>query len=130
MNKGNSIRVLAAAVLTLCLAGTAWSHHSAAQFDFGNGVVVTGVVKYIRFANPHAKLVLEVTDDARGTREIEFEGHSRNNMIRQGLMPDMMEVGDTITIQIAPMRDGTDGGYVTGLRMPDGRMVGNVTAAD
>ena len=130
MNKGNSIRVLAAAVLTLCLGGTAWSHHSAAQFDFGNGVVVTGVVKYIRFANPHAKLILEVTDDARGTREIEFEGHSRNNMIRQGLLPDMMQVGDTITIQIAPMRDGTDGGYVTGLRMPDGRMVGNVTAAD
>jgi hypothetical protein len=84
----------------------------------------------VRFANPHAKLVLEVTDDERGTRDIVFEGHSRNNMIRQGLLPDMMKVGDTIRIQIAPMRDGTDGGYVTGLQMPDGRMVGNVTAAD
>ena len=130
MTKGNIVRVLAGVAVALGLAGTAWSHHSAAQFYFGNGVVVTGVVKYIRFANPHAKLILEVTDDERGTRDIEFEGHSRNNMIRQGLLPDMMQVGDTITIQIAPMRDGTDGGYVTGLRMPDGRMVGNVTAAD
>ncbi len=130
MNKGNIVRVLAGAAIALGLAGSAWSHHSAAQFDFGNrDVAVTGVVKYIRFANPHAKLILEVTDE-RGTRDIEFEGHSRNNMIRQGLLPDMMQVGDTITIQIAPMRDGTDGGYVTGLRMPDGRMVGNVTAAD
>jgi hypothetical protein len=129
MNKGNFMRVLAVAAVAFGLAGTAWSHHSAAQFDFGNGVVVTGVVKYIRFANPHAKLILEVTDD-RGTREIEFEGHSRNNMIRQGLLPDMMKVGDTITIQIAPMRDGTDGGYVTGLQMADGRMVGQITAAD
>jgi hypothetical protein len=126
----NRLLAFAGAVLVVAAVGTASAHHSAAQFDFGNGVVITGLVKEVRFANPHAKLVLEVTDDERGTRDIVFEGHSRNNMIRQGLLPDMMKVGDTIRIQIAPMRDGTDGGYVTGLQMPDGRMVGNVTAAD
>ena len=46
------------------------------------------------------KLILEVTDDARGTRNIEFEGHSRNNMMRQGLKPDMFTLGDIITIQV------------------------------
>jgi hypothetical protein len=122
--------LLAGGTLFGLLAGAAFGHHSAAQFDFQNTVDVTGVVKYVRFANPHAKIVLEVTDDARGTRDIEFEGHSRNNMIRQGLKPDMMKVGDTITIRIAPMRDGEDGGYVTALLTADGEAIGRITAPD
>ncbi len=121
--------LVASAVLVLA-AGAVAAHHSAAQFDFGNTVDVTGTVKYVRFANPHARLILEVTDDERGTRDIEFEGHSRNNMIRQGLRPDMMKVGDEITIRIAPMRSGEDGGYVTALLTEDGEAIGRITAPD
>lgn len=120
-------------VLVIAGSGTVGSvlaHHSAAQFDFRNTVDVTGIVKYVRFANPHGRLILEVTDDQRGTRDIEFEAHSRNNMIRQGLVPGMFELEDTITIRIAPMRDGEDGGYVTALLTEDGRAIGNITAPD
>lgn len=114
----------------LLCAGAGIAHHSAAQFDFRNTVLISGTVVEARFANPHMRLVLEVTDDARGTRDIEFEGHSRNNMRRQGLLPGMFEIGDDITIRIAPMRDGADGGYVTGVRTPDGEEIGRVTAPD
>ena len=75
------------------------------------------------------KLILEV-DDAKGKRTIEFEGHSRNNMARQGLTPNLFTVGDDIAIRIAPMRNGEDGGYVTAVRGPDGTEVGRVTGAD
>ncbi|MGD8809698.1 MAG: DUF6152 family protein [Gammaproteobacteria bacterium] len=119
-----------ASLLLACLAGTAIAHHSAAQFDFQNTVLISGTVVEARFANPHMRLVLEVTDDERGTRDIEFEGHSRNNMVRQGLLPGMFTVGDDITIRIAPMRDGADGGYVTGVRTADGEEIGRVTGAD
>ena len=117
--------LLAAAPVRAVLA-----HHSAAQFDFQSPVNVTGIVKEARFSNPHARIILEVTDAKRGTRDIEFEGHSRNNMIRQGLMPDMMAVGDTITIRIAPTRDGSDGGYVTAFITKDGKAIGNIQRAD
>lgn len=116
-------------LMTAMITLPAFAHHSAAQFDFANTVLVEGKVIETRFANPHMRLVLEVSD-AKGTRNIEFEGHSRNNMKRQGLMPDMFGVGDTITIRIAPMKNGKDGGYVTALRTPDGEEVGKVTAAD
>ncbi len=116
--------------IALLMSVTASAHHSAAQFDFMNTVLVSGKVQEVRFANPHMRLILEVTDEARGTRDIEFEGHSRNNMRRQGLMPDMFTVGDMVTIRIAPMRNGEDGGYVTALRTPDGKEIGRVTAAD
>ena len=117
-------------VLFALTTGIAGAHHSAAQFDFQNTVLLTGTVVEARFANPHMRLVLEVTDDERGTRDIEFEGHSRNNMVRQGLTPGLFTVGDDITIRIAPMRDGTDGGYVTAVRTPDGTEVGRITRAD
>lgn len=133
-HRGKTVKTLLQLIATLLVTGlfsvSAWAHHSAAQFDFRNTVLVTGKVQEVRFANPHMRLVLEVTDDKRGTRDIEFEGHSRNNMRRQGLMPNMFKEGDDVTIRIAPMRNGEDGGYVVGLRMPDGEEVGRVTAAD
>lgn len=125
----NKIITATSALILSAMAIPASAHHSAAQFDFRNTVVVSGKVVDARFANPHMRLVLEVTDE-KGTRDIQFEGHSRNNMRRQGLLPDMFGVGDTITIRIAPTRDGSDGGYVVGVRTPDGEEIGRVTAPD
>jgi rRNA maturation protein Rpf1 len=123
--------VLAAlAVAAGVLSAPVLAHHSAVQFDFQNTVNVKGIVKVVQFANPHAKIVLQVTDEKRGTRNIEFEGHSRNNMYRQGLRPEMMAVGDEITVRIAPMRDGSDGGYVTAFITADGKAIGNISRAD
>jgi hypothetical protein len=105
--------------LLALLSLSAWGHHSAAQFDFAQTVRVEGVVKEMRVANPHIALFLEVTDD-KGSRVIEFEGHSRNNVYRRGWRPDMVQVGDTISIDIAPMRTGEDGGYVKTFILKDG----------
>jgi hypothetical protein len=116
--------------MLLMMTAQTSAHHSAAQFDFRNTVVVSGQVQEARFANPHMRLILEVTDDERGTRDIEFEGHSRNNMVRQGLLPGMFTTGDMVTIRIAPMRNGDDGGYVVGVRTPEGEEIGRITGAD
>jgi hypothetical protein len=130
MRNNDLIKALAGIALSVAFIGAANAHHSAAQFDFQNTVTISGEVKVARFANPHGRLVLEVTDDERGTRDIEFETHSRNNMVRQGLLPEMFHVGDMISISIAPMRDGKDGGYVTALLTEDGRAIGRITAPD
>lgn len=97
------------------------AHHSAARFDFSQSVPVKGIVKVLEVANPHITLVLEVKDEDGKVKEIEFEGHSRNNVYRRGWRPDMLGVGDTVTIQIAPMRSGEDGGYVQQFLLEDGR---------
>jgi hypothetical protein len=95
------------------------AHHSAAQFDFSKTVLIEGKVKVLDVRNPHIKLVLEVGDDA-GVRDIEYEGHSRNNVYRRGWRPEQFGVGDDITIGIAPLRDGGDGGYITTFKLADG----------
>jgi hypothetical protein len=115
-------RVLATVVALGCGAGVS-AHHSAAQFDFGKSVQVTGVVKKFQAINPHMRLVLTVTD-AKGTRDIDFEGHSTNNMYRGCYRDKMINLGDKITVTIAPLKDGGEGGYVTGAVTAKGEKFG------
>ncbi len=113
-------RVLVAAAALGVLAPPAAAHHSAIRFDLTiRDRTVTGVVREFKAANPHTRIVLEVTDD-RGTRDIEYEGHSRNNYYRSGWRIGMVEVGDTITLTAAPTRDGSDGGYALRVTTEDG----------
>jgi hypothetical protein len=105
---------------SLTVASTARAHHSAARFDLTiRDHYVTGIVKEFHPANPHTKIVLEITDD-KGTRDVEFEGHSLNNYYRGGWREGLVKVGDKITLQAAPTKDGTDGGYALGVIAADG----------
>lgn len=111
---------LCALVAALTFAAPAVAHHSAARFDLTiRDQTVTGIVKEFKAANPHTRIVLEVTDE-KGTRDIEFEGHSRNNYYRNGWRVGLVEVGDEITLTAAPMRDGSDGGYALAVTAADG----------
>ncbi len=118
-------RVRAVLALSALWAGLACAHHSAAQFDFTKAVELQGVVKSIRVINPHTSLTLTVTDE-RGTRDIEFEGHSVNNFFRGGWRENMVKVGDKIKVTVAPRRDGQDGGFVNSFVTADGKVVGFV----
>jgi len=120
MRKNNLFLGAAAALFA---AGAASAHHSAIQFDFTKNVAVKGQVKSFEAINPHMRLIMHVTD-AKGARDIEFEGHSTNNMYRQGYRVGMVKVGDNITVNIAPMKDGTDGGFVVSATTKDGRFFG------
>jgi hypothetical protein len=110
---------VAVAVALSAVGASAWGHHSAAQYDFGQTVKIQGVVKELRIANPHTALFLELKD-AKGARVVEFEAHSRNNVYRRGWRPEMVHPGDTIDIEIAPLREGGDGGYVKNFILKDG----------
>lgn len=123
-----SVLIAIAALLTL--GGVSLSaHHSAQQFDFTKTATMTGVVKKFQAINPHMRLVLAVTD-AKGTREVAFEGHSTNNMYRAGYRDGMIKLGDKITVFVAPLRDGSEGGYVTAATTADGKRFGAQSRAE
>ena len=116
-----SARVLLTALLFMQFAHQASAHHSAAQYDFSQMVEVIGKVIHVDIANPHIDLILEIENADGSTKEVQFEGHARNNVYRRGWRPDAFAEGDVITIHIAPMRDGTDGGYIQQFTMADGQ---------
>ena len=121
--------ILVIAAMLGAAGSTLTAHHSAAQFDFARSVAISGVVVKFIAINPHMQLVLRVTD-AKGTREIEFEGHSTNNMFRAGYRDRMVKVGDTITVYAAPLRSGADGGYVTAATTASGQRFGPRSSAE
>ena len=115
--------------LCLGLGASVAAHHSAAQFDFTKSVSITGVVKKFQAINPHMRLTLTITD-AKGTRDVEFEGHSTNNMYRAGYRDKMIQAGDKITVMVAPLKDGSEGGYVTAAVTAKGEKFGVGSGAD
>lgn len=116
MRRASSIFAAVAALV----ATSAIAHHSAAQFDLTiRDNEVDGIIKLFEAANPHTRIILEISDE-NGTRDVEFEGHSRNNYFRSGLRPGLVNIGDKVTLIAAPMRDGSDGGYVLGVILEDG----------
>lgn len=111
MKHGIGTYIAAAAALTL-FATAVTAHHSAAQFDFGQRVTIEGVVKEFDVTNPHTSAIVEITDEARGTRDAEYEGHSASHFYRAGYTRDFVKPGDRIAILIAPRHDGEDGGFI------------------
>jgi len=119
--KTASITLAIALLISMTIPVTA--HHSAAGQDFTKRVEMQGVVKSWTIMNPHGKLVVQVTD-AKGTRTIELETHSRNNVYRAGYRDGMIKAGDKIKVYIAPNRDGTDGGYLVAFETAAGEKIG------
>jgi len=122
------VSLLSAVALVVALGATAGAHHSAVQYDFGKSTAITGVVVKFQAINPHMRLWLRVTDE-KGTREIEIEGHSTNNMYRAGYRDGLIKVGDKITVNVAPLRNGVEGGYMVAAITASGRF-GVQTAAE
>ena len=115
---------IARAILLMSSIGIpAIAHHSAAAQDFTKRVELDGVVKSWQILNPHGKLVIQVSD-AKGSRVIALETHSRNNVYRAGYRDGMIKAGDKIKAYIAPNRDGSDGGYLVAFETAAGVKVG------
>jgi len=121
IGKRTMVAMSATVLAAWCLVAVA--HHSAAQFDFSQRVTVHGTVKKFNVVNPHTSAVVEITDDVRGTRDAEFEGHSASHFYRAGYTRGMVNPGDEISILIAPRADGEDGGFIQAFTV-NGKTVG------
>jgi len=123
------VSLVSALALVAALGSTAGAHHSAVQYDFGKTATITGVVTKFQAINPHMRLTLRVTDD-KGTRDVEIEGHSTNNMYRAGYRDGLIKVGDKITVNVAPLRNGVEGGYMVAAVTASGTRFGVQSAAE
>jgi hypothetical protein len=121
--KLKSFVVAACAAMLAVFSAVAMAHHSAAQFDFSQRVTIEGIVKEFNVTNPHTWAVVTLTDDKRGTRDAEYEGHSASHFYRAGYTRNMVKVGDKIAILIAPRRDGEDGGFIQAFTV-NGKTIG------
>jgi hypothetical protein len=94
--------------LVLSLATRAPAHHSFAVFFDTDSQLrkVTGVVKEFRFTNPHGVVTLAV---AEGGRQVIWRAETNSPSIlrRRGWSADSLQVGEKITVEGWPARDGS-----------------------
>ena len=107
---------LTSMALAMAAGTSAWAHHSNAQHDQNKTQTVTGVVKSVRWVNPHAYIIMEAPDARTGKlAEWKVEGPGVYALSNMGIKQGLIKVGDTVTLRGNPNRDGSPGGTFTGV---------------
>jgi hypothetical protein len=102
-----------AAVLATVMAGSwpAWGHHSFAMYDRSKTTTVKGTVNIFQWTNPHVILWVVVQPDGGGAaEEWSFETTSPGVLTRAGWTRQSIKVGDRVSVEFDPLRDGSHGG--------------------
>ena len=116
--------LLTAALLTIVVPQAAAHHSFAVFFDDTKSVSVSGSVTEFRFTNPHA--IIEIT---RKTPQGQIETwRAETNAVtllrRRGWTAESLKVGDMVTIDGWPSRDGSRYLRVRRVVRSDGTVLG------
>jgi hypothetical protein len=111
--------------VTLASMSAAWAHHSfAVFFDSQKSVTISGVVKEFQFVNPHGLIRLVVQEKDGQTDEWRIETNSPSILRRRGWSPDIIKVGEKITVEGWPARDNSHWARLKKAERADGVPIG------
>jgi len=114
--------VLAAVGLALS-AGGASAHHSYSMFDREKSLALTGTVVAFKWTNPHSWLELKVPNAKGGADTWGVEFGSPAVLVRAGWRASTLKPGDTVIVNVRPLRSGEFGGAFVSVQLPDGRVL-------
>ena len=105
-------RAAGAAALVCLAASTALAHHSYSMFDLSKSVFVSGTLAKHEWVNPHTFVWLYVEKpDEPGQYDLyAFENGPITMLMRHGWTKETLRVGEKLTVQYFPLRDGRTGG--------------------
>lgn len=113
------------AALLLGTATVASAHHSGALFyTMDTRITLTGEVQSFNFRNPHAIVVLLVTNDKGEQERWTCETSAPSALRRRGWSQQSIEPGETVTLDGVPARDGSRLMRITAVTKADGTQVG------
>ena len=112
MNRASLIRPLLAITLTaVAAAWPALAHHSFAAYDRTKNLTFKGTVKTFQWTNPHVVMWVVVEPEGGGAaQEWSFETTSPGVLTRVGWTRQSVKVGDRVSVEFNPLRDGSHGG--------------------
>ena len=107
-----------AACGALVFAAPGWAHHSHAMYDATREIELEGVIKEVRWANPHVWLYFDVRSADGTMKTWALEGPGVNGLIQNGFTRESLAPGISIKVNCYPLRSGSPGcvgGYVLAL---------------
>jgi hypothetical protein len=117
-------RILACVVLGgwLIASGSLLAHHSlSATYDVRKESTMSGVVKAVKFSNPHGALELEVKNPDGTTTDWVLTTGSANVLASVGFDKKTIQAGDLVTVDIYGSRDGKPLGFMRRITLADNR---------
>jgi len=108
----------------LCWATTAGAHHSFAMFDRSKTQTIAGNVKEFELINPHGWLRVMVADASGVQSEWSLELGGASQLGRGGWSQDTVHAGDKVMVKLHPLRDGSYGGQLISVTLPNGTVLG------
>jgi hypothetical protein len=118
-------RTLAVLALLVAAVTGAQAHHSSAMYDQQKTLTLRGVVTQVRWTSPHVNVAV-LADPGRGQAAVAWvlEATSPGNLMRAGWTRTSIKIGDRVSVIVAPLRDGTHGGWCRGVTLLDsGKML-------
>ncbi len=104
-------------------ASVAVAHHSYAAFDLKKSITIVGAVRAFEMINPHSFLWVTVKADG-GDQTWALEGGGVAAIQRAGLTKSALKIGDPITVDLHPLRDGRTGGQLIRMKLANGKTIG------
>ena len=87
------------AALAMALAIPVEAHHSfSAEYDRDKPIKLTGTVTKLEWTNPHARIYVDVKDDAGKVVNWDFELGPPNGLMRRGWNRNSLQQGHVVTI--------------------------------
>jgi hypothetical protein len=106
------------------IAGSAFAHHTRAHFDRSKEIFVTGKVIEYHLVNPHSWLYVDsVAADGKVLKWAFETNGAVNQLIRQRWTADVIKPGETVTATVNPLKDGSNGGLLVSVKLPDGTVL-------
>jgi hypothetical protein len=115
--------------VTTAFSAGALAHHSPVMFDQSKQVTLTGTVREFQWTNPHAYIQLLVKNEQGQEQEWNLEMGASLYLYNLGWRPSSVKPGDTVTVTIAPLRKGGNGGLVMKVLGADGKQIGRSAGA-
>ena len=102
-------------------AGPLAAHHGRGDaYDMQNPITLAGTVTEVRWANPHVVVFMDVEGDNGEVVNWGFENSNVSTLARQGYNRRTLRIGQKITAEVNPSRQGAPVGIVVAVILEDG----------
>ena len=118
--KASYLGIVLGIVTVLALAAPVRAHHGTASFDTSKDLTLKGTVTDWIWANPHCFLKFDAMDETGTVRNWAVEVSNPTDMTKRGWARSSFKVGDVVTVNLQPVKNGAPIGRLRSVMLPDG----------